>query len=242
MDGYQHGRDLWAVYGEKLRLLPSSPVDRTWFRSSSSALTQGSAGGVLRGIWPFYWGAVPLHQQASSVDTVNEGYSCSARSSVLSAIESSSEWNTHLSATSSLRSLLAEMFDADTSSWMSTYDHFSDNFQARLCNGYKLPCSLSNSSECVTEQQAEEIFRAGDWMWDYWFRANANAKKYIQLVEGLFIGEIVGRLQAVGNGTQSLLFSHNFVHDGDIGPVLGALGIKTIRWPAMGSNIAFEVW
>lgn len=29
---------------------------------------------------------------------------------------------------------------------------------------------------------------------------------------------------------------------GDIGPILGALGIKALRWPGMGSNIAFEVW
>ncbi|OJJ45175.1 hypothetical protein ASPZODRAFT_168230 [Penicilliopsis zonata CBS 506.65] len=246
LDGYQHGRDLWAVYGDRLGFLPRTPEDgrRVWFRSSSSALTQDSAGGVLRGLWPHYSGAVPLHQQAASVDTVNEGYSCAAEDTVLDAIEASDEWEAHLAATASLRDDLATMFDANTSAWMSTYDHFSDNFQARLCNGYELPCSRANLSECVTQAQAEEIFRAGDWMWDYWYRASANATSYITLLEGLFIGEIVNRLQAVADskGEQTLQYSHNFIHDGDIGPVLGALGIKALRWPGMGSNIAFEIW
>lgn len=246
LDGYQHGRDLRAVYRDQLQLIPASPDEdngkKIWLRSSTSALTQESAGGVLRGIWPEYNAPLPLHQQASGVDTVDQGYSCSARSEVLSTIESTAEWNEHLTVTQSLRSQLATMFDADTSSWMSTFDHFSDNFQARLCNGYELPCSLQNGTQCATVSQANEVFRAGDWEWNYWWRHNANATRYIQLVEGLFIGEIVRHLEAVQQGASELVYSHSFVHDGDLGPILGALGIKALRWPGMGSNIAFEVW
>ncbi|PYI09126.1 histidine acid phosphatase [Aspergillus sclerotiicarbonarius CBS 121057] len=246
LDGYQHGRDLRAVYGDQLQLIPSSPDEdngkKIWLRSSTSALTQGSAGGVLRGIWPDYSAPLPLHQQASGVDTVDQGFSCSAQSEVLSAIESTAEWNEHLTVTKALRSQLATMFDADTSSWTSTFDHFADNFQARLCNGYELPCRVQNELQCATRDQAEEVFRAGDWEWNYWWRHNANATRYIQLVEGLFIGEIVRHLEAVQQGTSELVYSHNFVHDGDLGPILGALGIKALRWPGMGSNIAFEIW
>lgn len=243
LDGYQHGRDLWAVYGGMLGLLPPFPEEhRVRFRSSTSALTQGSAGGVLRGIWPFHSGAVPLHQQASSVDTVDGGYSCPAKNKVLSAITSTDKWNEHLSVTKPLRDTLAAMFDANTNSWMSTFDHFADNFQGRLCNGYELPCSRKNLSQCVTRAQAEEVFRAGDWEWNYYWRDNEHATKYIQLVEGLFIKEILGRFDAVEKRQSALVYSHNFVHDGDIGPVLGALGIEELRWPGMASNIAFEIW
>jgi acid phosphatase len=66
--------------------------------------------------------------------------------------------------------------------------------------------------------------------------------KYIQLTEGLFIGEIVNRLQAVLDNKQQYVYAHTFVHDGDVGPILGALGIKALRWPAMASNIAIELW
>ena len=243
LDGYQHGQDIWAVYGAKLRLIPSFPDPRkVWFRSTESPLTQQSAGGVLRGIWPHYSGAIPLHQQNSAVDTVNEGYSCNNRGNVLSAIQSTAQWNDHLSVTSTLRSELGSMLGATSSSWQSTFDHFSDNFQGRLCNGYKLPCDFTNTSNCVTMAQAEEVFRAGDWEWNYYWRNNPDVVEYIQLVQGLFIGEILSRFQDVANGKSSTVYSHVFIHDNDMGPVLGALGINQLRWPAMGSNIAFEIW
>ncbi|KAJ5915034.1 hypothetical protein N7504_003917 [Penicillium tannophilum] len=241
-DGFQHGKDLWAVYGKKLGLIPDAPNSRVWFRSSESALTQGSAGAVLRGVWPKYDGALPLHQMVSSVDTVNEGYSCGAIDTTLAELEATSEWKAHLTVTADLRSKLGSMLGATSSSWQDTFDHFSDNFQARLCNGYDLPCSTSNSSACVTMEMAEEVFRAGDWEWNYYWRTNAYVKKYIQVVEGLFISEIVTRLQTVLDGNSSLDYSHTFIHDGDIGPILGALGINVLRWPAMASNIAFEIW
>lgn len=167
LDGFRHGRDLWRVYGENFQLLPKTlDPEGVWFRSSSSALTQDSAGGVLRGIWPDYWGAVPLHQQAAAVDTVNEGYSCPARATLLSTIQSTEEWNRHLAVTETLRNELGEMLGASEASWQSTFDHFADNFQARLCNGYELPCSRSDLSKCVTAEQADEVFRAGDWEWN----------------------------------------------------------------------------
>ncbi|KAK9453393.1 putative histidine acid phosphatase [Dipodascopsis uninucleata] len=243
LDGYQHGRDLWGVYGEKLGLFPKSPYHAgVWFRSSESALTQQSAGGVLRGIWPEYQGSLALHQQTSAVDTVNEGYSCSAISSTQNAYMATEEWQAHLNATADLRARLGDMFGATSSDWQSTFDHFSDNFQGRLCNGYSLPCTFNDTSKCVSEKDAYEVFRAGDWEWNYYWRTNPYVAKYITLVEGLFIGEIVSNFEAVLRGDKDYVFRHTFVHDGDIGPVLGALGIKALRWPAMASNIAFEIW
>ncbi|APA10747.1 hypothetical protein SS1G_12383 [Sclerotinia sclerotiorum 1980 UF-70] len=245
-DGYQHGRDLNEVYGAtgKLSLFPMTPsLEETYFRSSESPLTQQSAGGVLRGIWSGYKTSIPLHQQATSVDTVNAGYSCSAVSSTLAKIKSTAEWQAHLAATSALRTTIGNIFEANSGAWQGTMDHFADNFQARLCNGYPLPCSPTNSSYCVTQEMAEEVFRAGDWEWNYYWRANPFAQQYIQVVEGLFIGEVVSRLESVANGTiQEGKYSHIFVHDGDIGPIAGALGIDALRWPGMGSNIAFEIW
>lgn len=243
LDGYQHGRDLWSIYGEKLQLLPLSPdPETTWFRSSNSPLTQSSAGAVLRGIWPEYRGPLPVHQQPAEVDTVNQGFPCPARSRLLSEIQSTEEWNEHLAATKSLRERLVKLLGADRPDWMSTFDHFADNFQARLCNGYHLPCSRTDSSKCVTESDAYEVFRAGDWEWNFWWRRNEHAKRYITLTEGLFLQEIAQRLELVSQNSLARAYTHNFVHDGDLGPILGALAIHQLRWPGMASNVAFEVW
>lgn len=156
-------------------------------------------------------------------------------------IQKTPVWNEHLSVTADLRDRLAAAFNANESSWMSSFDHFADNFQARLCNGYELPCSKDGAS-CVTIDDANTVFRAGDWEWNYWWRYNDDVTRYIQLVEGLFIGEVVRKLEAVQKGRSDLVYSHTFLHDGDIGPVLGALGIKALRWPGMAANVAIEVW
>ncbi|THC98072.1 hypothetical protein EYZ11_002424 [Aspergillus tanneri] len=232
LDGYQHGRDLRAVYGDKLGLIPSSLNHHTdkkiWLRTSSSPLTQSSAGGVLRGIWPHHKGSISLHQQASGIDTVDRGFPCAAQSSLLSTIQSSPEWKEHLSVTQSLRNRLAVLFDANTSSWMSTFDHFADNFQARLCNGYELPCQLDGSG-CATMDDAYTVFRAGDWEWNYWWRYNANATRYIQLVEGLFIGEIVRKLEVVQRRNSELVawygvkYRYRSLGDIDVGTVRSSL-------------------
>lgn len=243
LDGYQHGRDLWAVYGDSMKLLPSSPdSQKVWFRSSSSPLTQDSAGAVLRGIWPNHREPLPLHQQPPGVDTVNQVIPCQARSNLLAKIQSTDAWKEHLEVTRPLRARLARLFRANMTEWMSTFDHFADNFQARLCNGYRLPCSRSDPLSCVTEDEAHEVFRAADWEWNYWWRQNQNASRYIQLTEGLFLKEIAVRLKSTSQETLGRVYTHSFVHDGDLGPVLGAMGIQRLRWPGMGSNMAFEVW
>ena len=241
LDAYQHGKDLWSVYGEKLGFFPSSPDDTTWFRSTESPLTQETAGGVLRGIWPQYNEPVPLHQQAEYVDTVDQSFTCDYRDTVLSDITSSSAWKSQLKATAPLLSQLS-WATQNSSDWTETFDHLCDNFQARLCNGYELPCKVNDTSECVTMKQVDEAFRAGDWEWNYYWRASSDAKKYIWTTEGLFIGEILSRFAAVQAGTSTIKYEHDFLHDGDIGPIAGALGITALRWPGMGSNIAFEIW
>lgn len=245
LDGYQHGRDLYAVYSKKLGLIPETLEEndkRVWFRSSTAALTQGSAGGVLRGLWPEYKGPLPLHQQAGSVDTINRGFSCPARNRILNAIQSTQEWNEHIAVSSSLRNTLADMFGAqDDPAWLDTWDHFADNFQGRLCNGYNLPCKIEDVSQCATRRQANDVFRAGDWMYNYWYRKSPDSMAYIQMTEGLFIGELVRSFEDVTRGSE-VLYRHVFAHDGDIAPMLGALGIRALRWPGMGSNLAFEIW
>lgn len=183
-----------------------------------------------------------MHQQTNAVDTINGGFSCPAIDTILSSIKGTIQWAAHINATSSLRSDLGSLLGATASDWQTTFDHFADNFQGRLCNGYSLPCNVSDTSSCVTPDQAAEVFRAGDWEWNYYWRSNPLVKEYITLVEGLFLGEILARFEGVKTGTFTGRYSHIFVHDGDIGPVAGALGIEALRWPGMASNIVFEIW
>lgn len=79
-------------------------------------------------------------------------------------------------------------------------------------------------------------------MYNYWWRRNQNVTEYITVIEGMFIAELVRSFEAVVAGEKEVVYRHVFAHDGDIAPLLGALGIKALRWPGMGSNVAFEFW
>lgn len=242
-DAFQHGQDLWKLYGEELKLLPNYPdPSRVFHRASSSTLTENTAGGVIRGMWPLYILPVPLYQQGTGVDTISEGYSCPIIGTLQSQYESASVWQQHFQVMAPVVDSLDSITVGDASAWHASFDHYNDNFQSHTCNGYSLPFSVSNSDTCVSQQQADQVFNAGDFEWNYYWVAQENTTDYITGTEGLFIGEISQHLTQVSLGKSSLKFSHIFAHDGDVGSVAGALGIELLRWPGMDSNIAFELW
>lgn len=230
LDAEKHGRDLWGVYGELLGLLPVEPgCNEVKHRASNSRLTEATANAVMRGLWTSQF-ELPLYQQPADYDTVNAGFSCPKRSVLKSDQRQTDEWNAHLTEMQPVLASLNETFDGLASGeWEANFDHFCDNFQAKLCNGYPLD---------VNSSVVDSVFNAGDWEWNYYWTSQ-NATDYIKATSGPFIAEIVDRLQ---NPVKDLVFSHTFAHDGDIGPLAGALGIETLRWPGMGSNIALEVW
>lgn len=241
-DAVQHGQDLWDLYGRSLGVLPQHPNDGSvWLRTSNSALTQSTAGGAVTGVWPHFKKPVPLHQQPSSVDSIDQGFSCSRRSSLQEQYQSEATWKDHISAMTDVVSRINAVAPgvSEDTAWTQTFDHLCDNFQARLCNGYPLPC---RDGQCVDDADANSVFRAGDWEWNYYWVTNPYVKDYITSVQGLFLAEVADRIEAVVSGAEKLKFSHTFAHDGDIGPIAGALGISALRWPGMGSNIAMELW
>ncbi|PKI82516.1 hypothetical protein MVES1_004014 [Malassezia vespertilionis] len=241
LDGVQHGAELRALYQDKYNIIPGWPSPRTvWFRSSTAALTQDSAGGVLRGLWPHWRGAIPLHQQSEFIDT--HAPPCDRRDALLDAAKSTATWKKHLRVSSSLRSKLESMLLTNTSEWRVDWDHYNDNFQARLCNGYALPCALHKDKDCVTTEEANQVFTAGDWEYNYYWVDRDNVTEAIQLTSGLLIQDMVTHLTEIANGKSALRYLHMFMHDGDIAPLAGSLGIETLRWPGMASNIAIELW
>lgn len=241
LDGVQHGRELRELYGEKYGVLPKNPASASVFlRSSTAALTQQSASGVLRGLWPHHHQPLVLFQQADAVDT--HAPSCDRASELLSAAKSTSAWHEHLHETRALREKLESLLWTNTSDWRADWDHYNDNFQARLCNGYPLPCALDDASRCVTRDEANQVFAAGDWEYNYYWVDRENVTEAIQLTSGLLIRDLIAQVQQIASPKSELQYAHLFLHDGDLGPLAGSLGIQTLRWPGMASNLAVEVW
>lgn len=241
LDGVQHGQELRALYGDKYHVIPSEySAEKVWLRSSTATLTQNSAAGVVRGLWPDINSPVALHQESGNIDSHEP--SCDRADALLSAAKSAPAWNHHLNVSADLRKELEGMLFTNNSDWRKDWDHYNDNFQARLCNGYPLPCAQDNSGKCVSNDQAASVFAAGDWEYNYYWVDRENVTEAIQLTSGLYIADLLKQVQDIASGKSSLTYVHNFMHDGDMGPLAGSLGIKSLRWPGMASNIAIELW
>ena len=232
LDGIRHGKDLREVYD----IIPDGVDESVWLRSSDTPLTHYSAGGVLRGIFNSDK-PIPLHVQSDHVDT-HGSFSCSKRDDAASMITKEHRWLEFMNATKPIQEELVKVLQFNSSDWLADWDHYNDNFQARLCNGYELPC---RDGKCVSEDVARKVFAAGDWMYNYKWIESTHAKTVIKLTSGLMIGEIIDHLKNVSSGSAAT-YSHLFMHDGDIAPLAASLGIKTLRWPGMASNIAIETW
>ncbi|KAK9377825.1 histidine phosphatase superfamily [Lipomyces chichibuensis] len=243
-DSAQHGRDLWSVYGEKLKFLPKTFDPATMrIRATSNEITSQVAGALVRAMYP-HLSEVNVWQQISSVDSLEPGYSCSFADSVRSAYQDTDEWYQHLNLAKNVFDQLDEIsgVDPNDSGWHSWFDHYFDNLSSRLCHQLPLPCKISNFSDCVSEQLAEQVFRLGDYEYNYIFRQAANSTLYSATHYGAFIAELMSHLKDKVAGTEGIIYRHNIAHDGSIAPLLGALQINALRWPGMGSEVIFELW
>ncbi|KAK9465795.1 histidine phosphatase superfamily [Lipomyces arxii] len=243
-DSAQHGKDLWSVYGDKLKFLPKQYDPTTMrFRATSGIITSQVTGVLARAMYPDLL-ELSVYQQTSANDAVAPGYSCPPADDVRAAYQSTPEWQHHLNLTTDLFARLDALSGVDPTDdgWHSWYDHYFDNLSSRLCHQQPLPCNVSNSTDCISMTDAEQVFRLGDYEYNYIFRQATNSTLYSAMHYGAFIAELMARMKGKVAGTESAIYVHNVGHDGSVAPLLGALQINYLRWPGMGSEVTFELW
>ncbi|KAG7750159.1 hypothetical protein KL912_000719 [Ogataea haglerorum] len=243
-DSYQHGLDLYGVYGELLEFLPESyDPNQLTFRVTNNVITSQVVSAVAKAMYPCEKG-IDVKVEGNSFDALEPTYSCDFADDVASEITSSSEWQEHLAKAADLYNELDHIsgVDPDSEDWHQSFDHYFDNTAFRLCHGYDLACNSENSSLCMTQDQAEQIFRLGDFEYNYQFRIHENSTLYAATSYGAYFNELKHRLLQKTDGSSSLKYSHNVAHDGSIARILGFLQIDYLRWPGMGSEIVFELY
>lgn len=126
--------------------------------------------------------------------------------------------------------------------WHVSFDHYYDNMSAKQCHGKSLPCNVNATSECVSQDLANTVYRLGNWEYSYLYRDAPNSTSYAALRYGAWVLELKGHLQAKVNGSSQMKYVHNIAHDGSIAPLLGFLQVVDMVWPGMGSEIVFELY
>ncbi len=244
IDSHQHGVDLYNLYGNKLGFLPKKyDPNVVRYRATSNVITSQVASAVVKGMFPDEED-VPILVQRIASDSLEPQYPCSFADDVRSNYQHSDEWYEHLNKSKSLYEELDAISGVDpkSSGWHSWFDHYFDNFAFRLCHQQPLPCNLNNRTDCVSLEQAEQVFRLGDYEYNYIFREAKNSTLYAATHYGVYLLELKSHIENKIAGTESLIYRHNIAHDGSIAPLLGGLQISYLRWPGMGAEVSFELW
>lgn len=192
---------------------------------------------------------IPLLIQPTNVDSQEPQYACPHASSLQAGFSIGSPnptWQRHLSASADLFASLDEIsgVDPQASDWHTSYDHYFDNLSARLCHQHALPCNSSLHPErCITQAQADKVFRLGEWEYAWtWRAAGADTLEASRGSFGVWVAELAAHLRAAAAGESTVVYRHNIAHDGSLSRLLSILQVEDMVWPGMGAEIAFELW
>ncbi|KJA21805.1 hypothetical protein HYPSUDRAFT_165255 [Hypholoma sublateritium FD-334 SS-4] len=248
-DSVVHGSDLRSVYASRLGLGSTFDTSEAQIRVTNNDITSQVASGLLAGLFPHspsQYSAAKI--QSSTFDSLEPTYSCPVASALRSGYTTGSsgqQWQAHLTGAASLYAKLdavSGISPNDNAGWHTSFDHYYDNLSAKQCHGKPLPCNVNDTSLCVTQDEANTVFRLGNWEYSYQFRDAPASAQYSALSYGVWVLELRSHLQAKVDGTSQLKYFHNIAHDGSMSPLLGFLQVDEMVWPGMGSEVVFELY
>lgn len=156
-----------------------------------------------------------------------------------------STWAAHLKRSKSLFDELDVVsgISEDSEEWHSSFDHYFDNLSARLCHDMALPCNTEDHSECITEDQADEVFRLGQFEYSHIYRDTPTSLAASSASYGVWVGEVVQHIRdQIGDEDGEMVYRHNVAHDGSVSRLLSVLQVDVMVWPGMGSEVVFELY
>ncbi|USW58399.1 Putative histidine phosphatase superfamily [Septoria linicola] len=203
---------------------------------------------LIAGMYPSRAGVdTPLLIQPNSIDSLEPRYSCPAASALFSDYgvgSSATNWTRHLNASSSLFARLDGVsgIDPDDNGWHQSFDHYFDNLSARLCHQKTLPCSVNDTSACISRSDADTVFRMGEYEYSFIYRDAPQSLAVSVGSYGVWVAELAANLRSAMKGKGSVKYRHNVAHDGSISRLLSILQIEKMVWPGMGSEVVFEMY
>ena len=248
-DSRQHGSDLYGVYGDTLGLLlPEFDDTKVKYRVTNNVITSEVASQLILGMFPSKAESlVNVAIQPDSIDSLEPTYECPAADDLYTSYGVGSDaanWTRHLKDSVQLFNKLDSVSGVNRSDpdWHQWFDHYFDNLSARLCHQKPLPCSATNESFCITEEDAEAVFRRGEYEYSFIYRDSPDSLAASTSSFGVWMAELAANLRAVIDGSSEVIYRHNVAHDGSVSRLLSILQIDVMVWPGMGSEVVFELY
>ncbi|KAH7078813.1 cytochrome P450 [Paraphoma chrysanthemicola] len=245
-DSWQHGQDLYSVYHDLLGFLPENLSDKVSFRVTNNQITSQVAGMLVEGMLKPS-STVPLKIQPTGIDSLEPQYSCPKASSLYSSYGVGSKapnWTAHLTAAKPIFDSLDAIsgVPSDSTEWHKSFDHYYDNLSARQCHAKPLPCSSNDTSACVTQDQADAVYRLGQYEYSFIYRDSPQSLQAAVGSYGVYLAELADNIRSAISGSSSVIYRHNVAHDGSVSRLLSFLQIEQMVWVGMGSEVVFEIY
>jgi hypothetical protein len=189
----------------------------------------------------------PLQIQSPTIDSLEPTYSCPSATSLYANYGVSSTnplWTAHLTASAPLFASLdavSGVLPSDVG-FHQSWDHYYDHMSALQCHSKPLPCAANNSNLCVTQDQANEIYRLGQYEYSYIYRGSSSSLQAAVASYGVYVAELASNIRCAVSGKCGIKYKHNVAHDGSLSRLLSILQVDVMVWPGMGSEVVFEVY
>ena len=245
-DSWQHGKDLYGVYHDLLKFLPNEIGDKVTYRVTNNVITSQVAGMLIEGMYKPS-ANTPLRIQPSSIDSLEPAYSCAAASKLSSSYgvgSTATNWTAHLTAAKPLFNSLDAIsgIASDSTDWHKSFDHYYDNLSSRQCHAKPLPCSINDTTSCVSQEQANTVYRLGQYEYSFIYRDSPQSLQASVGSYGVFLAELAQNIRDGISGTSPVVYRHNVAHDGSVSRLLSILQIDQMVWVGMGSEVVFEIY
>ncbi|KAF3940770.1 hypothetical protein ABW19_dt0207918 [Dactylella cylindrospora] len=231
-----------------LKFLPAKLDQSVKFRVTSNTITSQVASMLIKGMFkPKHEPQVPLSIQPGSIDSLQPGYSCEKASAIYSTYGVGSmnpKWQLHLNESKPLFEALdlISRVHPGNDGFHKSFDHYFDNLSARQCHQKPLPCSLNRSSDCVTQEQADTVYRLGQYEYSFIYRDSQESLQAAMGSYGIWIAELAQNIRDSIAGRSKIKYRHNVAHDGSIARLLSILQIESMVWPGTGAEVVFEIY
>lgn len=245
-DSWQHGKDLYGVYHDLLGFLPNNLSNRVTYRVTNNQITSQVAGMLIDGMYAPEED-VSLRIQPTGIDSLEPQYSCPAASTRYNSYgvgSNAANWTAHLTAAKPLFDSLDSIsgIAGDSTDWHKSFDHYYDNLSARQCHAKPLPCNINDTSSCVSQEQANTVYRLGQYEYSFIYRDSPQSLQAAVGSYGVWLAELAQNIRDVNSGQSKVIYRHNVAHDGSVSRLLSILQIDQMVWVGMGSEVVFEVY
>jgi hypothetical protein len=245
-DSWQHGKDLYGVYHDFLGFLPDDMGDKVSYRVTNNQITSQVAGMLIDGMYAPK-DNTRLLIQPTNVDSLEPQYSCPKASSLYSSYgvsSSAANWTAHLTASKTLFQSLDAIsgIASDSTDWHKSFDHYYDNLSARQCHAKPLPCNINDTTACVTQTQADSVYRMGQYEYSLIYRDSPQSLQAAVGSYGVWLAELAQNIRDAMAKKSAVVYRHNVAHDGSVSRLLSILQIEQMVWVGMGSEVVFEIY